>query len=128
MLIKNYANVNQFSYVEQWKIRAGDPNTLYFQLVDEDQDNLRYMAGIGGTNQPYSVVVTCPSIDNSKILQFLAVQSDLADSSIWQIQIASTQIPNSGNVVFMVSEGPNLRTFQVVNAMHVELPGASGAC
>ena len=127
-LIVNYASINQFAYRDQWKIRAGEPNRLYFQLVDLDQCSLRYMAGLGALNQPYGVVVTCPSIDNSKVLQFIAVQADMADSSVWYIDIASTQIPSSGNVIFQTTEGSVARTFHLKNAMHVELPGADGSC
>ncbi len=144
--IVNYANVNQFAYQDQWKIRAGDPVTLYFQLVDLDQNQyslsstsllggpnnataaLRYMVGIGSSNQPASIVVTCPSIDNSKVLQFVATQADPNDASIWKIQIAPTQIPSSGNVIFMVIEGSNKRSFNKMNALAVELPGADGSC
>jgi hypothetical protein len=128
-IIVNYANVNQFAFAEeQWKIRAGDPNKLYFQVIDLDQASLRYMVGIGAENQPYQIVVTCPSIDNSKVLQFIAQQADPADSSVWFIQLAPTQIPSSGNVMFTVSEGFSTRNFRLVNAMHVELPGADGSC
>jgi hypothetical protein len=126
--VVNWANVNQFAYEEQWKIRAGDPNTLYFQLVDLDQNSIRYLAGIGMTNQPYGVVVTCPSVDNSKVLQFQAIQADVNDASIWKIVIAPTQIPSSGNVVFNVIEGSNSRTFKIMNGLNVELPGADGSC
>jgi hypothetical protein len=138
-IIVNFANVNQFNYVEQWAIRAGDPNSLYFQLVDLDQANrcggcdnqrgLRYIAGLGlGIGQTFGVVVTVPSIDNTKILQFQAVQADPNDASIWKIAILPTQIPSSGNVVFQVIEGNATRTFSVQNAMRTELPGADGSC
>ena len=35
--IVNYTDINHFSYVNQWIVSAGDPNVLYFQLVDLDQ-------------------------------------------------------------------------------------------
>lgn len=126
--VVNYANINQFDYEDQWKMRAGDPTTLYFQLTDLDQNSLRYLAGIGSQNQPYSVIVTCPSIDNSKILQFNAIQVDVNDASIWKIVIASTQIPSSGNVIFAVIEGANTRTFKKMNGLAVEIVGADGSC
>lgn len=126
--VVNYANVNQFSYQDQWQMRGGDPVTLYFQLVDLDQNGLRYLAGIGLQNQPYGVTVTCPSIDDSKVLQLTAVQVDANDASLWKITIASTQIPSSGNVMFMITEGSANRTFKKMNGMQVELPGADGSC
>lgn len=144
--VVNYANVNQFAFQDQWKIRAGDPVTLYFQVVDLDQNQyslqstsllggtnnataaLRYMVGIGSGNTPASIIVTMPSIDNSKVLQFIATQADPADASLWKFVIAPTQVPSSGNVNFQVIEGSNKRTFSKMNAIAVELPGADGSC
>jgi hypothetical protein len=129
-IVINWANVNQFDYEkeEQWKIRAGDPNRLYFQMIDLDQKGIRYMMGVGASNQPFQIVVTCPSIDNSKVLQFIAQQADPNDLSIFFIEIAPTQIPSSGNVMFTVTEGLQVRNFRLHNAMHTELPGADGSC
>jgi hypothetical protein len=126
--VVNYANVNQFSYQDQWKMRAGDPVMLYFQLIDLDQNGLRYLSGIGSTNQPYSVIVTISSIDQSKVLQFTAIQADPNDSSLWKIVVAPTQIPSSGNVVFAVIQGNNRNTFKKMNGIAVELPGNDGSC
>lgn len=128
LFVVNYSNVNQFSYQEQWKMRSGDPTTLYFQLTDLDQKNLRYLAGVGSSNQPYSVVVTFPSIDNSRILQFPAIQVDPNDSSLWKIVIGPSQIPSSGNVIFAVTEGNSIRTFKKMNGLAVEFPGGDGSC
>jgi hypothetical protein len=144
-LVVNYATVNQFSYANQWKIRAGDPNTLYFQLVDLDQNinntngsngqnsngptsSLRYLAGIGSSNQPYGVQVTFPSIDDSIALTVQAVQVSPSDSSLWSVSLGQTQIVNSGNVVFAVTEGTFTRTFFVMNALSVEFPSTNGSC
>lgn len=137
-LITNFCNINMFNFTDQWKIRAGDPNTLYFQIVDLDQGccgqtassecALRYLVGLGSSNQPYGITVTFPSIDDSKIIKATAIQSNAADSSIWQVNILSSQLPFSGNVFFSVMEGINTRTFNVTNALAVEYPLASGCC
>ncbi len=127
-LIKNYANINQFAFESQWQIRAGDPNTLYFQLVDLDQDGLRYLAGIGLSNQPFGVTVKFPSIDDALEINATAVQADAADPSVWKVNIASTQQPNAGNVIFSVTEGSDTRTFKLTNALQVEFPGNDGSC
>ncbi len=140
--IVNYANVNQFSYQDQWKVRAGDPVTLYFQLIDLDQPaagcscsgglfgtGLRYIAGTGlvAPAAP-NVLVTFPSIDNSKVIQLIATQVSPFDGSIWQVTLAPTQVPGSGNVLFQVTEGTATRTFSITNGMSVELPGSNGSC
>jgi len=121
----NYNSANDYDYANQWTIRAGDPNILYFQLVDLDkiQNNvpLRYIAGVGGGNQPDSIVVTFPSIDAT--LQFTAnATQDPNDGSIWSITLDGTKTPQSGSVRFQVTEGTNIRKFTVMAMIGVESP------
>lgn len=145
--IINYNSVNSFTYTTQWNVRAGDPLTLYFQLIDLDQNasinfpgsgilgftgaasgnypGLRYLAGVGGLNTPASVVVTFPSLDNAKVITATATQ-DPNDSSIWSVSLSALQIPGTGNVVFAVTEGSKTRNFSVMGLMSVEYPGSDG--
>jgi len=125
-LIVNYSNPNMFGTTNQWQIRAGDPNTLYFQLVDLDQNKLRYLTGLAGT--PVGITVTFPSIDDTKKIVATAVQANAADGSIWQVNLLSTMVPASGNVIFNLSEGTVMRTFKLMNALSVEYPGSDGSC
>ncbi len=125
-LIQNYSNINSFGYTNQWVIRAGEPNTLYFQLVDLEQNALRHIAGVGGSNQPYSVSVTFPSIDDAKVITATAVQADATDASVWKVSLGSNQTPGSGQVVFTVVEGSATRSFGVLQAIQVEYPGNDG--
>src|SRR5579871_855890 len=104
--IINWCNVNLYTLGNNWTINAGDPITLYFQIVDTSQAingnnqgfgifsgitpvgttaGLRYLVGIGSSNQPYGVTVTFPSIDQTKVLSYTAVQADANDSSIWKV-------------------------------------------
>lgn len=150
----NYNSVNSFSYAEEWSVREGDQNTLYFQLIDLDQDGLRYMAGIGASNTPAILTVTFPSnaaalnsfvggnngnipltntfnfpvIDPTQVFSLVAVQADSADSSLWKVVIPSNMIPNSGNVQFSLVEGSNpAKRFSVLNLISVE-PLNNGGC
>jgi hypothetical protein len=135
-LIVNYANINQFSYEpNQWKVRAADTITLYFQIIDLDQPlscpdtDLRYMLGVGSANQPYSVFVKFASNDPSKELIIQAIQASPADSSIWQVTILPSQICATGNVSFTVIEGNNRRHFKLLNALSIEYTGSDcGGC
>lgn len=149
-LIVNYANVNQFSYEQQWIIRAGDPNTLYFQIIDLDQNpfvgnsiagspyggtyasgttaGLRYMVGCGPGKQPYSVQVKFCSIDDTKTLVVQAVQADDCDSSIWSVTLSGTQVVAAGNIYIAVTEGMVTRTFKLINALAVEYNSTCGSC
>lgn len=147
--IINFCDVNNYSFGNQWIIRAGDPNTLYFQILDIDQAiqgnnqgfgiftgitpvgtvaGLRYLLGIGVANQPYGIVVTFPSIDNTKIIAINAVQADPNDSSIWKVSLSSIQTPLAGNVQFAIQEGGKIRRFSVVNMLDVEYPLNEGSC
>jgi hypothetical protein len=85
--IINYANINNFSYANQWVVGENNSYQLYFQLIDLDQqpnpsfigqnaivgfpfaivgnnitaNALRYLPGVGSVNQPVSITVTFPS-------------------------------------------------------------------
>lgn len=145
----NYVNVNNFSYGNQWLIRAGDPNTLYFQVVDLDQGpasvigrpdpifgfgangslsgniGLRYMVGV--TNTPAGITVTFPSIDDTQVINAAAVQ-DPNDKSIWSVTLGPNQKPASGNVQFAIAEGNQIRRFSALNVLGVEDPTNDGSC
>jgi len=143
----NYTDTNHFTYGNQWIVQAGDPNTLYFQFVDLDQGGLRYMTGVGSSNQPVTVTVTFPSnaavlntynndtnggfvpfgatlnfpqVDPSQVMTITATQASASDPSIWAVVLGPVQIPNSGNVQFMLMEGSNTRRFSVTNMISVE--------
>ena len=148
--IINWSNVNMYSFGNQWTINAGDPLILYFQLIDTDQAvqgnngffgnafsgiapvgttaGLRYLAGIGAANQPYSVNVTFPSIDIASKYTFVATQVDSNDSSIWQVKVPASAILTSGNVNFALSEGGYIKRFSVLNMIAVQNPTNNGSC
>lgn len=147
--IINWANVNDYTFGDQWTVRAGDPNTLYFQILDIDkavQGNgqgfgifsgtspvgttagLRYLLGVGVSNQPFGIMVTFPSIDDSKAITVAAQQADPNDSSIWKVALAPSQTPGGGNVQFAIQEGTTIRRFSVTNMIGVEDPTNNGSC
>ena len=53
--IVNFQNINSFKYANQWSMNAGSNITLYFQFVVLDQCGLRYIVGVGASNQPDGV-------------------------------------------------------------------------
>lgn len=122
-VIKNFSDINHFSFSNQWAIRAGEPNSLYFQLVDLDQDGLRYMP----QDPSAAVAVNFPSIDDAKKIVVNATQI-AGDGSVWKVDLTNLQIPNSGNVVFTVTENSVARKFSVINLIAVEFPGTDGSC
>lgn len=151
--IINFCSINDFQTASQWTIRATDPQTLYFQLFDLDNQNTaspasffplnggffnaaiqtapqRYIAGVGASNQPFSMTVTFPSLDPSRSLTFTATP-DPNDASVWSITLPGyTNIglaPASGNVFFSLTQGINTVTWVVVNMVSVEVSN-QGCC
>ena len=124
--IVGYCNINDFSTGNQWTIRAGEPNSLTFQIVDLDAGGMRYLLGVGVQNQPYAVTVVFPSLDNAKTVTAIATQSDPSDSSVWTVALGASQIPSSGNVRFQVVQGTVIRNFSVLNMLSVEHPENEG--
>lgn len=125
--ITNFANINQLDFGNQWTVRAGDPNTLYFQIVDLDQAGLRYMVGSGVSNQPAGVTVTFGSVDDTQVINATAIQ-ETDDKSIWKIVLGPNQTPGSGNVRFAIQEGSVIRRFSVLSLIAVENPDSEGGC
>jgi hypothetical protein len=148
--IINFSNINDFQETSQWTIRASDPNQLYYQLYDLDNVSVppfnplnsgffnaaiqtspqRYIAGVGSSNQPFSMVVTFPSLDPSNTLTFTGTP-DPNDASVWSISLpgyANTALgPASGNVIFSLTQGINTWTWTVINMVAVEMTN-QGCC
>ncbi len=144
--IINFSTINDFQTASQWTIRATDPQTLYFQLFDLDNQNTaspasyfplnggffnaaiqtapqRYIAGVGSSNQPVVMTVTFPSLNIGNTFTFIATQ-DPYDGSVFSINLpgyANTAIaPSSGNVSFSLTQGLVTWTWTVVNMIAVE--------
>ena len=121
-LIKNFANINQFAYANEWQIRQSEPNTLYFQLVDLDQDGLRHMP----LDPASSVQVIFPNTNTSSVLTKVASQPSALDGSIWQVSLLDSEKVFSGNVQFKLTENGVTRSFYVMDALKVELLNEGG--
>lgn len=127
--ITTYNGINSFGFGNQWQIRAGEPNTLYYQLVDLDQIDLstkaplRYIPASGATMQ-----VKFPSIDDSMTLLITAAAVSASDGSLWSVPLTALQTPASGNVIFSITEGSVTRSFSGLNILNVELVGQDGSC
>lgn len=127
--ITTYNHVNSFNFGNQWSIRSGEANTLYFQIVDLDQASLRYIVGVGLTSPTVpSIAVTFPSIDDDDIIVVTATQVDPLDGSLWKIDLLADQVPSSGNVFFAITEGPKTRRFSMLNFIIVESATAGECC
>lgn len=131
-VVKNYVNINNFGFGNQWEIRANEPNTLYFQLVDSDLASkdgcqFRYIP-IAGCVDPIEMNVIFPSIDDDSVLTIPATPVDAADGSLWKVDLTALQVPASGNVVFELIVCGVTRRFSIMNGIQVEYPGSEGSC
>jgi hypothetical protein len=151
--IINFSTINDFQTSSQWIIRATDPQTLYFQLFDLDNENTaspasyfplnggffnaaiqtapqRYTAGVGASNQPFSMTVTFPTLNAGQTLTFNATPNP-NDASVWSITLPgysnTAYAPASGNVIFSLTQGLITVTWVVVNAIAVEMTN-QGCC
>jgi hypothetical protein len=154
--INNWCNVNMYTLANQWVVNSGDPLLLYFQIIDTSQSlaslnssnvfgnlfgspftgitavgataGLRYLLGIGSSNQPYMVKVTFPSIDPNQQVTITATQADPNDSSLWVVSVPASQAIGGGSVQFAVYEGSSVRRFSVLNMLDVLFPTSNGMC
>lgn len=126
--ITTYNNVNSFKTGNQWAIRAGEENTLYFQLIDQDQDNLRYITGADVSHSPASMVVTFPALDDDAVITATATIVDVNDTSLWKVVLSDVQVPSSGNVSFALTEGTKTKRFSALQFLTVERVAQAGDC
>lgn len=150
--IINFSNINDFQEASQWTIRASDPNTLYYQLFDLDNMTTssspylplnggffnaaiqsfpqRYIAGVGVSNQPFSMTVTFPSLNVGSTIVLIATP-DPDDASVWSVSLPgytnTGTSPSSGNVIFSLTQGLNVYTWVVKNMIAVEMTN-QGSC
>lgn len=115
--LKNVANINTFQYADQWDIAEGSIHRLYFQIVDKLKDNLRYMSQA----TVITASVTFVSIDDASEIVKTATQAWVDDKSIWYIDLASNEVPNSGAVKFSLTEDDVESKFKVSQAIVVDL-------
>jgi len=121
--LKNVADVNCFQYVDEWDISEGSAQTLYFQVVDKLKDDIRYLSQA----TTLSVSVTFLSIDTDEEIEKTATQPFSDDKSIWCVSLDADEVPNSGAVVFTLTEDSVDKKFKVEQAIVVDLL-ANGSC
>ncbi len=121
-ILKNVQNVNSFEVSTEWKLRQGNPTTIYFQLADGEQvdakgEPLRYMPEAGAT-----VSATFSSIISANTIGKTATQPYSLDTSIWAISLSAADSNKiaQGNFTFTLTEGSVVRTASVQNAIVVQ--------
>lgn len=122
------ASLNSFKQVPFVRIARGETLDLAFQLVDLDQDGLRYIPSAGATVQfqvPRMIdVVVAPNNSRAYVNNTIdrpASQAFSQDPSIWTVSLisqdTSTLISNSIRVV--LTEGANTKIATLTQAIKV---------
>jgi hypothetical protein len=142
--------VNSFTY-GNWAINANEIQNLYFQIVDLDQfpwetysdvswpgviqqqsvipNSLRYLTGQGVGNTPVIVTVQFPSLNcQVEPLTVIATAVSASDASLFVVSLTPLQTPGSGNIIFTVQEGLNIRRFVIQNGIVVTNVYSQGQC
>lgn len=121
--IINYSDINHFRFASEWSIRQDEPNTLYFQVVDLDQELLRYLS----SDAAYTASVIFPSANaDGSDLTKSALQVSALDRSILSVSLLSTEVPRTGNVRFEFTENGVTRRFTLLQGIVVEKTNEGG--
>lgn len=120
--IKNFQNINSFQKSSEWTIRHDEPNSLYFQLVDLDQDGLRYIP----TGSSPSVQVVFPAVNSANVITKTATAVSALDGSLWKVDLLETEKPSSGNVQMILTEGGITRRFVILQGLVIEMFNQGG--
>lgn len=92
----NYADVNHYQVATQWAMSAGNAASLYFQIIDLNQNSLRIMGSV-------QVTATFSAVDPTQVITKHCYEEITdQDSSIWYIPLLPTDNVNGGNVSFSV--------------------------
>lgn len=123
-ILNDVGNVNSFDIADVAEFTAGDPASVYFQLIDSSLDKSidgfvppgrRYMPAVGATLQ-----VVVESLDDAKTITRFAIQPYSQDGSIWRLDFsASDTISGTANLRLRLTEGAVVRTGLVKNALRI---------
>lgn len=123
--LKNVDSLNSWQYAENWIVRqfgmSGETATLYFQLVNLDRDNIRYMPSALATAS-----VTFSNLNDELVIVKTAQIAFADDRSIWKIDLTDADLPASGNVIFSLTDNGKTYRFNITNGLSVELVNAGG--
>lgn len=123
--LKNVDSLNSWQYAENWIVRqfgmSGEAATLYFQLVNLDRDNIRYMPSALATAS-----VTFSNLNDELVIVKTAQIAFADDRSIWKIDLTDADLPASGNVIFSLTDSGKTYRFNITNGLSVELVNAGG--
>lgn len=123
-MLENVAGVNTFNYAQQAEFTQGDAPTIYFQLVDLNQDRpemgyvpagRRYVPASGAT-----LTVLLDAIDDSRKITRSATQPYPGDPSIWSVVLLpADDLRGTVNLKLTLTEGMVITNAQVAAALNI---------
>jgi hypothetical protein len=123
-VLNDVASVNSFEVAESFSWTEGDSVDLYLQLVDASLDT--DMKGFYPAGRRYmppatsTLSVQVQNLDNSKVINRLAIQPFPEDASIWKVTILSTDaIHGTPQIVLTLTEPTKTTRGVVKNAVRV---------
>lgn len=124
--LNDVSGVNSFDHVTSIELGAGDPSTVYFQLVDasvhRSEDGYRpagrrYVPAAGATLQ-----VVLENIDDAKKITRYATQPYAQDPSIWALSIqASDAIEGTVPLRMTLNESGTIRHVTLRAALYLRV-------
>jgi hypothetical protein len=124
-MLTDVNGVNSFEYANQVECVEGDGPLVSFQLIDVTVDRAtdgfvpggrRYIPAVGAT---LSVVID--SLNDSTKITRSATQPFATDSSIWQVQLMSTDpIRGTATMRLTLTEGIKITRGNVFNSLMIQ--------
>jgi hypothetical protein len=117
-MLNSSSTLNSLSYLNQIQINPGDTAVVMFQLVDMDQNSLRYIP-----SSPFSITAKISSSNDDNILNKIPTQPFSQDSSIFQFALNTTETKQLGsvNLNITLSEGASVKS-ALANSVIVASP------
>jgi len=122
VFLKNVDSYNDFQTQNEWQVQEGQPNDLYFRLIDKDRDSLRYIPDALAT-----ITVEFPSIDQlTTISKTASMVYSGEDRSIWKISLTDAEIPISGGVKFSMTEPSGNKKWRAEGGVKTKMLNVGG--
>ena len=135
-ILKNVVDVNHWQHSNQAHLAEGQANDVYVQLVDLDwstkaspeqssafpQFPIRYISDA----TVVSVKAVFLDIDDDQEFEIIGTQPFSDDKSIYKFELTNEQIPNSGNLLIVVTEDGADKSIVVQNGISVDLINRGG--
>jgi hypothetical protein len=127
-LLDSSSTLNSLRKITEQTIRQGETTDVYFQLVDGEQANLRYIPGSGSTafveiprfTEALPTILNQRDVKDYSVRQF-AVNPFPGDLSVWKLPLTSVQTKNmmSSGMRVTITDGAVIKIAYLTLAFRV---------